>query len=88
MVIKLLFLPFFAYCIYLGIRYVFFTKTVYEKMSKTGGKLTIRKWRIDGSRNFSYLDIRFTGIILLILGLVAVYVIFFAAKAGRPAPDG
>lgn len=69
------------YCTYMGVKYVFFIENVSKKLEEKGiGKLTIRNWRVDSSRRFSFFDIRSTGVMLLFIGILSIYFLLF----GKP----
>jgi hypothetical protein len=85
MVNKLLLLISGIVCLFYGIRYLFFAKTVSERWAKSGGgKFKIKNWKLTTSGKYTVFEIIVGGIILLIIGILVIYFFFFPGPKIKP----
>ena len=85
MVSKLFLLGFGVISLFYGIKYLFFTREVYERWVKSnGGKFKIKNWRLTNSGIFTPFEIRVGGFFLLLMGILIIYLVIFPGPTIKP----
>ena len=78
MVAKILAIPIILYVMSIGIKYLFFTGQIYRRFEKKGDKFGFKIGKFEYSRNYTYFELRFIGILLIIICLIGTYGLFIA----------
>jgi uncharacterized membrane protein YkgB len=82
MVMKILFIIVSVFTIVVGVRYTFYTKAMYEAHTKEDKKDFIKWNKKYKTKGYFYHVSRVTGVIFILIGLVAIILLLFNPNGG------